>query len=504
MDRDNNIVPDYEEIEFLCSIRDNKYTTRFYGQPLYDIVKPIIDSILPSGGIPCFVNEGKNPSPESTATCLLALSRLKLIDHQTVSFIQEYLFSTNSEVARLNEKGAKDYSDIKPDCCAWSEVDGKNVWSTSQVLWALLATGYNKKYQPVILGAIEWLISQQYTNGGWAFLSVKENIPNIYISCMALYALKLSLHEKWSDQTQRLINDSLLKGCQFIIESKVPKKPYWNCLQEVNNNVEIEPTTTAMAIWALKFCAPKQYDVEDIVIQGIKALRKDQEKKNVWDNKITVDGYSPETKQQKVLQGYTPSIAFILLRLGVDPLDQLVLKSLNVIINSRCAEGWDFYSTSTQPKTATGYLNPKVHYVGSGETMTFTTALSLWTVEEWHKRLCDKNIAEQMNNGNVRLSFTSARKKRSVQRWHLILLLSLAGLSIISLYFLLLYLVFQQSLSTLLANLNIADISVLFDSIVKLLFLPVTICTLLVNFYIHGKFSLNIIKDFWSKYFGIK
>lgn len=432
----------------------------------------------------------------------MALFRLKLVDRQTVDFIQDYLFKTNLEVVRLDTENDKNYDKVKADRCAWSNIDGENVWSTSQVLWTLLATGYNAIYEPVVLGAIDWLVNQQYKNGGWAFLASKENNPNVYITSMALYALQLSLNKKLSDQKHRIITDSILKGCKFLLETRVPDKPYWN--YDNKNGSEIEPTTTAMAIWALKFCAPEQYDVEDVIEQGIEALRKDLDKKHIWDNHITVDGYCPSTKQQKVLQGYTPSIALILLRLGVDPLDPMILKSLNLIINSRTANGWDFYSTSSQPKTATGYINPKVHYVGSGETMTFITALAVWTVEEWHKSLCKSNIFTQMDNGNIQLSLTKQTESRLVERPHLILLLVFAGTSIISLYFLLLYMLFQQSLPTLFSNLSITDISSLFDSVLKLLFVPITVCLLFVNFYLHGKLSFGVIKELWSKYFGSK
>src|ERR1700694_1669992 len=138
-----------------CDLRDLHYTTKFYGQPFFQVVRPLIETIGVDGGISCFIGDTQKPLPEAAATCLLALSRLKLLDEDSVKHVQEYLCSTNAEIARLlTISDTFDGSALNVANCAWSNGQGKNVWSTSQIVWTLIATRYSGIYRPAIIGAI--------------------------------------------------------------------------------------------------------------------------------------------------------------------------------------------------------------------------------------------------------------------------------------------------------------------------------------------------------------
>jgi uncharacterized protein len=377
-------------IASLCRLRDKRFSTTFYGQPYFEVIKPLLDSILPDGGIPCFVGEGKNPLPESTASCLLALHRCGLLDNMAISLIREYLFSENAEVRRLNLLERKEdllSDNVDIGNCAWSYKDGKSVWSTSQVLWALLATGYEVSYRPIIVGAINWLLSQQYPNGGWSLVRCVENVPNVFVTSMTMYVLQLSVKNvEWPDVKKRKISHAISKGCDYLKRSRAPGQSYWSYNPQNASDDSIEPTSTAMALWGLRHCCTREDGLEAIIKDGLESLRNDLSEKFVWDNKVIVDGIISEKEQKKTLSGFTLSIPIILLQLGSHPSDPMILKPVHLLRDIRTSNGWEFYSTTAQPRSADGYHDPKTHYVGSGSPMTFTTALALWAIEEWHRR----------------------------------------------------------------------------------------------------------------------
>ncbi len=492
---------DLADIKHLCRLRDERYTTTFYGEPFFKIISPIIDSILQNGGIPCFIGEGANPLPESTATCLLALYRLRIINEQTVQQIQNYLLGTNTELARIlsSYHDSFDPNVISIEDCAWNVSEGRNVWSTSQVLWALIATRYDGIYKPILLASVRWLLKQQYPEGGWAFVAERKNKPNVFVTSLTLYTLKLSLRlPEWKEVERREIQEAIVKGCDYLIKSRSPGRSYWTS-DLSSNDTSIEPTSTAMALWALHHCSPKQPGIRDIITDGVMALKRDLGKKDVWDSQIIVDGYISETGKQKTLYGFTPSLPLILLQLGVSPTDEAIIKPINLLLKIKRTTGWEFFSTKKQPKSASGYYDPRVHYVGSGDTMTFTTALAIWTIEEWHKQLLRHSVGAQI--GNIQSKLTETRQFVKVRRSQLALILVICGISVISMYFIILGSIFDQPISKIISELTIRDISDALDSLVKLLFFPLAFCLLLIHFFFYGDISLEPIKSLWRRIF---
>jgi len=486
---------DFEKIKELAFARDSKYSKKFFNTDYFSIIESLISSVLPDGSMTCFIGEKEEPLPESTASTLLFLYRNNLIDSITKERIQNYLMSTNSEVASSDKIKSK--SEIDINNCAWSSIEGNNVWSSSQILWTLIATKYNGKYSDYIISSIKWLLNQQFADGGWAFSNHRDNIQNTYITSTAIYTLKLSLkYSNWTSNESSNILNSIEKGCDFILKSKNKKKDFWGFEQE-----GYEPTTTAMAIWALHHCHSNVDSIKSIINNSITILKNDIKNKIVWDNKVMVNGISSDTKVRKVLQGYTPSIALILLQLGVSPFDEAIISPLNLLLNTKSAKGWDFYSTEEQTKAATGFLKPNVYYVGSGQPMTFTTALALWTIDLWHKKIIEYNIKIQKDLDQLKISHSKKSIHKPVNKNHLLLLLSLVGVICIATYFWGLNAFFNQSIIETIKTLNIKEFSDFIESIAKLSFIPLIIIISLVNFYHYGKFSFKILKKLWNKLF---
>ena len=495
---------EYAEIKKLCSMRDYRFSKLFYNQPFFNVVSPLFDSIQLDGSMSLFVGKATDKSPEATATAILALHRINVLPKSILIKVQDYLINSNFEVVRLKAISNKEikYEDISIENCAWSALEGRNVWSTSQILWTLIGTGYDGNYMFILDGSTEWLLGQQYKDGGWSFSAYKDNNSNVYITALALNALRLSKERTGvSSQMQRKIQTAIVKGIKYIIDNRLPNKKYWGDPIETKGSEEIEPTTTAIAIWALKYCISSSEEINNIIKDGIIALKQDIADKQLWHNKVTVDQFVPDTENNKTGHGFSLSIPMILLRLGVDPNDEVVLKVMNLALNAKLSNGWEFYSTVSKDKTITGFNNPLTNYVGVGQAMTFTTGLVLWMVEEWHRALLTESVSSKFKNRTFEISLAKKKLFLSVSKKQLGLLLLASGTISICLYLFLLSYIFKTPISDVVSGLNLNDFSDTLDGVVKLLFVPVIIILLGFNFYRYGSFSFRILRDGWRRIF---
>ena len=180
-------------IQDKCLLRDRMYSKDFFrGESYFTVLEPLLDCILASGGVPKGTNDREHPLPETTATCLLALYRMRLIDNDTVSLMQHYLLSTNIEVAGLIQSQRADHYIPDWEACAWSANEGANVWSTANALWALIVSQYRGQYYPSVLASVLWLTRQQAVDGGWPFVNQKHSQSNVFLTSTVLYVLNLA------------------------------------------------------------------------------------------------------------------------------------------------------------------------------------------------------------------------------------------------------------------------------------------------------------------------
>lgn len=495
-----------ESLRKLCNNRDYRYGTDFYGKSFLSIVRPLIDSIQKDGSMSLFVGKMGDKSPEAAATAILALYRIKVLPKSTLEKCQQHLIESNADYARISTQFSDSVytvADVDQERAAWSAIEGRNVWSTSQILWTLIGTKYNGKHLPLLEVSMIWLRKQQYANGGWSFVAHNDNASNCYTTSLAIYTLKLASAEKWCSVIDRELNQSAInKGCRYLISQRIEKKGYWAGPKEVGFDNTIEPTTTATAIWALKFCAPDTEDIRDIIEQGISSLRKDIDDKLIWDNKITVDQYVPDTGLNKTGHGFSLSLPLILLRLGVEPRDEIILKGINLALNSKFTGGWEFHSTTVKEKSITGFNNPLTNYVGSGRPMTFTTGLVLWMIEEWHRCTVSDDIKNLKSQGHIDLKFTNAKGTRRITSNLFKSLVIMLAITIILLYYIAVSFVFNTPLQDIVSGMNLNNFSDTLDGVVKiLLFIPVFIVLLALNLIKYNEISFKIIKRGFERVF---
>ena len=488
-----------------CALRDRLYSRDFYnGQNFYTVLEPLLASIQIDGGVPKAIGEQGNSLPETTASCLLALYRMKLLDQATIRRMQNYILGTQVEVAQFLKSGFNS-GQYSPNWeqCAWSASDGRNVWSTVNSLWALFATQYDGSFLASVLAATLWLVRQQAYDGGWCLAKSEQNPSNIFLTSNVLYVLTLAKNlGAWSDAERREIQKGIDGGVEHLLRRQYRGKGYWAYNPNDPDDQTIEPTSSAMALWALHHCIGK--DSKSLIKRGVEHLRRSLRGKPIWDDRTIVDGIVPESNSQKTLQGYTPALPLALLQIGVPPTDPMIIKAITFLAKERKTDGWLFGSTSPPIRPQVAYAKrTSLYYVGTGEALTFTTAFALWTIDTWHRRWIKSGILIcDIGKPNPRSRKLQYPKMTRVAQRHLAVFLTLAGAALVFAYFWILSLLFQQTITDVFRSLKFSDVSDILDSIVKILIVPAGIYTLLANFYYNGTFSFQILKDFWHRLVG--
>ena len=151
--------------------------------------------------------------------------------------------------------------------------------------------------------------------------------------------------------------------------------------------------------------------------------------RQIWEDKVIVHDELPEKGSVKTLQGYTPAIALTLMQIGVSPTDTMVLKAIGILAREKRADGWPFGTTGPTSFPMAAHASKRgLYYVGSGEALTFTTALALWTIEVWHAKLLRARM-KPFVDGEVSVLLLKAKSKPqgevNVHRKQLIIILSL-------------------------------------------------------------------------------
>lgn len=493
-------------IQEKCRLRDHLYSKDFYNDvSLFTVLEPLLDCILKGGGVPKGTIDRDQPLPETTATCLLALYRMKFIDNDTLKSMQSYLLSTNIEIFSLMQSKQIVSGSYTPNWqeCAWSATEGANVWSTSNALWALLATRYRGTYYPSVLASVLWLARQQEIDGGWSIARSERNSSNVFLTSTVIYVLNIAQNiHNYSTAEKREIRKSIEEGISFLLSKRCNGKDYWAYNPSDPNDKSIEPTTTSTALWALHSCLGK--GAESTVKRGVAYLRQNLRGKPMWDDKVIIHGEIPSNGSIKTLQGYTPAIALTLMQIGVSPTDPMILKTINQLAQDRRSDGWPFGTTSpVNPPMAAHARKRGLYYVGSGEALTFTTALAIWTIEVWHARLLRDRMRPFSRIGMfVGLSKPLAKRQGevSVNRRQLVAILTIFVILFLGTY-IALWVTLVSNFGSKLAPFLEIGIDNLWGIILSILILltpPILLILLLNTFVKYGVLSWGIVSDWFS------
>ncbi len=263
-------------------------------------------------------------------------------------------------------------------------------------IWTLVASQYNGPFTSIYMPALNWLLLQQNADGSWGFVRDPENPPSIFLTAITGYTLNLCLYKLpflEYEQKQKL-QVSIDRLLEYLRRNRNAHTKLWPTQE---NYREMEPTASTMALWTLRHCGL----LSDwaMIKEGVAGIKHLFASKGCWYSYGIATGKIPDSGLSMVLQGYTPALPLALMQLGVKPDDPVIVKAIEFIHRSKQESGWDFPVFSRTP----GLYVKSLYYVGTGEALTFTTALAIQMVEFWHKRLLVASL--EVLNRKKHLSF---------------------------------------------------------------------------------------------------
>lgn len=364
-----------------AEIRDFYHSTSFFDQRFDEVVSPLLKSFVYQKGVPLDLEEPLDYYTSTTATALLALHHMRLLDNGLRIKFHETLFWLRDHTVNriVKEKSAEDK-------VAWDVSESASVWATSLALWGLLGTRYNGKNLSELISATLWLADQQKGDGGWGF--DRESPSRIYFTGLALHALQLGMRSlPLSNSEKERIKRIKQFGLQFVLHNyeKRGKLVYWKT--NINQKEKPDPTSTLYEIWALSEEQSSEHD--EILKKSIQFLREEL-KGETWELRKFIEETKTKYGTQKIVMSYTPSFLILLLRLGIHPFDEICLKPLIWLKENKIKNGWSLPGHSAH-------------------ALSFTTAYALWAITQWHRYALQQII----KNAKVR-PFSLRKYKRRI------------------------------------------------------------------------------------------
>jgi hypothetical protein len=388
------------QIENLVETRDFYFSTKFFERKFSEIISPLINSFDANDGVSLHLEDPSEHYTSTTTMTLISLHHMNLLDSTLRKQFHDVIFKLRDQTTNpvVKKKSIE-------DAFAWDVSESACIWATAFAIWALLETGYapttDKKDD--IKNAILWLVKQQNTlDGGWGFdISCKSRI---FFTTVTLHALKLSLSLSIFEPDELAnIKRSIGFGIKFITGSCKEEKEiaYWNSVIGGNDK---DPASTLYALWALHETDSEKYSY--LISKGLRFIRNDLHGKEIWEFKEIVVETNTKYGTQKTIISYPPFFPIIFLKLGVSPFDELCIKPVTWLKNNRVGKGWNLPGYSDRP-------------------LTFTTALALRTINQWHRSVM-KSVLEQTKTDLLTLS--------KLQKRISILLISLIGVIIVMIF----------------------------------------------------------------------
>lgn len=352
----------------LQKLRDYYFSKKFFEEDFEEIINPLLKSFNDEKGVPLDLEKPTEYYTSTTATTLLSLYHMKLLDEKTLTNFQDVIF-------KLKDNTSNNFSKNKlpEDNCAWDVSETASVWVTSLALWALLETQYSGPRSSEIKDALLWLLEQQRSNSGWGFDISCDS--RIFFTATVVHVMLLAKKTlKFNKTEENKINRAINEGIQFVLNEKNEEEHAFWTLGE--NSTESDCTSTLFALWILYEFDKKQF--QPVIDKGISFIREKLQSKEIWDFKVIVSEGKTKYSFHKIIASFTPAFPLILLKLGVKPFDELCLKPITWLKKNRTNYGWELPC----------YTN---------HALSFSTALGFWTINEWHKKIIRNSLDENEN-----------------------------------------------------------------------------------------------------------
>lgn len=343
-------------------LRDFYLSKQFFSTKYENIADPLIKSFIPKKGIPLNLKKPRDYYSSTTSTTLLSLHHMRLLSEELRNSFHETLFWL-----RDNTENTITKPKLEEDKYAWDVSESANVWCTSLALWSLLETNYDGEKNDELIQTSLWLVDQQRTGNGWGF--DVQSKSSVFITAITIHALKLALTNlDFSEGDYTRINNGINNGVRFISNSKKEEDDivYWNINEDTD---EADETNTLYALWILKSINESDPNIK----KGLNFIKKCWSSKSILEFNNIIEESDTKYRQHKIITSYTPSFPILLLQLGISPYDDVCIKSMNWLKEKKRNLGWNLPGQNE-------------------DSLSFTTALALWTISDWHRSLISHTI----------------------------------------------------------------------------------------------------------------
>lgn len=238
--------------------------TKQFNFSFYDKAKDLIAGMQDDGSVQYSVGNQERFRTTPTASTLDALYLANLLPESVRHKMQDWIYSSRQDPCDHPKGGHVPDAKDEP---GWSRNEGVSVWTTSKALGTLIMTGYydrpeisqREEIMQTTYAALEWLVDQEYKEGGWGFQHAPDMeacLPCVTMTALALKVITKFLLEsfkngspiKLNHDLKRKLRNAKSKGITYLLktmkENKELKHVYW----EYNN----EPSLTG-TVWVLDF-----------------------------------------------------------------------------------------------------------------------------------------------------------------------------------------------------------------------------------------------------------
>ncbi len=237
-----------------------------------DLVKMLVEGISEDGAVSYYAGKKTRYRTSTLATVLECMDDIGLLPKEDVLIMQKKLMRLRDypeEVIKVSEHDDV-ITKLPEDMPAWGIDEAPSVWTTSKALTALFVTKYvpsSCEEEKKIRESIQWLVSQQYSSGGWGYQQYKESPvchSSIPMTALALRAICLACQQHYihtdedSVNTTQIVN-AIKKGAKYLLDKVIKNESdevaYWQ--------YDKSPSLTA-SVWAHQALTEAAYLLSNI------------------------------------------------------------------------------------------------------------------------------------------------------------------------------------------------------------------------------------------------
>jgi len=251
-------------------------------------------------------------------TVLFNLHSSNLLNERELKILQDSLFYLRD----YNPHSV--YEKTDEDKYAWDVIEGPSSFSTALACYSLLLT-HDRRIKE-IGKSIKWLLEQRNDKEIWS--TFKKGDPNNYVTTLySILALQLYLRTAPKTKVRQEINLALQEVKEFIENSFRRDGLYYFISQYRNDDVCL--SNTIVSLYLLKLLGSNKFnEFYDSVKKTIEQIVLEDEN---WYISILSD--VRKANKIKTMYTYNPAYLIVLLQLGWNVTDRIILKMLFWIIS---------------------------------------------------------------------------------------------------------------------------------------------------------------------------